>query len=204
MKIRVCVPWRDGDLGRAEGHAVTSAFWRQFGWEYVEADSAEGPFNRAQARNRAAEGDWDIAIFADACILPNRAAVRRAIGHVIATRELTHAHSRVLRLTRTGTERLVAGWHLRRDDVLRQTGRATPGGVFAITRQLFEAVGGWHEGFIGWGGEDTAFIRAVTRLYRRANIASTAYHLWHLHSDRMIGSVAHRHNRELARRLSEA
>lgn len=40
-----------------------------------------------------------------------------------------------------------------------------PGGVFAIRRSVFEAVGGWDEKFCGWGHEDLCFLNAATRIF---------------------------------------
>jgi len=53
------------------------------------------------------------------------------------------------------------------------------GGSFAITRDAYRAIGGFDEGFIGWGGEDNEFWeRAITR---RAWVWGylPILHLWH-------------------------
>lgn len=199
MNVRVCVPWRPGDAGRTEGWHYVRAFWREAGFEPVTADSdPDKPFNRGQARNRAAEGDWDVAVFADACILPLVSNVHRAIDAAYRVR-IVHAHSRVIRLTAGGTHRLITAARPTGKDVARTTGPRTPGGVFAIGRGLYDMVGGWDEGFEGWGGEDSAFVMRAGRFGSRLNIPGHAFHLWHAHSDRHIGSEAFKRNRARVR-----
>lgn len=201
MKVQVCVPWRPGDTGRAESWAHVLAFWHEAGFEPVLADSdPDKPFNRGQARNRAAQGDWDVAVFADACILPVVQNVHRAIDAAYRVR-LVHAHSRVIRLTREGSRRIMAGEVTLGHDVARTTGPRTPGGVFAIGRGLYEKVGGWDEGFEGWGGEDSAFVMRAGRFGSRLNIAGHAFHLWHEHADRNLRSEAFKRNRARVREV---
>jgi hypothetical protein len=201
LKVRVCVPWRDGDVGRAEAWRLIGGFWRRAGYDPVLADSdPDKPFNRGQARNRAAEGDWDVAVFADACILPLMQNVERAIDAAYRVR-LVHAHSRVVRLSMAGTRAVLDGKPPQSANVSRTTGPRTPGGVFAIGRGLYEKVGGWDEGFEGWGAEDTEFIGRAQRISPRLRIDGDCWHLWHEHSDRDLTSPAFRRNQARARRL---
>jgi len=53
------------------------------------------------------------------------------------------------------------------------------GGSIAITKKAYESIGGFDEGFIGWGGEDSEFWeRAQTlRVWSYANLP--ILHLWH-------------------------
>jgi hypothetical protein len=54
------------------------------------------------------------------------------------------------------------------------------GGIFAITRGNFEKAGGFDERFVGWGGEDPAFQRAVRTLCGPIlRVPYLLYHLWH-------------------------
>lgn len=201
MKVQVCVPWRPGDAGRADAWSVVSAFWQDAGLPPVTADSdPDLPFNRGQARNRAAQGEWDVAIFADACILPQLANVRVAIIGA-AKGQLVHAHTRVVRLSERGTRDLLRGAPPQRLHIARTTGPRTPGGVFAIGRALYEKVGGWDEGFEGWGGEDSAFVMRAGRFGRRSNVGGDCWHLWHEHSDRNLHSAAFRRNRSRVRHV---
>jgi predicted glycosyltransferase involved in capsule biosynthesis len=54
------------------------------------------------------------------------------------------------------------------------------GKVLVIPKRNFEAVGGFDERFIGWGGEDDAFSHAVKTLCGKfVNADRSIYHLWH-------------------------
>lgn len=198
--VQVCVPWRPGDAGRAEGWAYNRRFWERHGYRVSVADSdPERPFNRAQARNRAAAGSWTVAIFADACILPARERmIRQAVELAQHTGELVHGHTEVARLTEAATQFVLQGGAPASASVLRRNGPRTPGGILIVPRRLFDAVGGWDEGFEGWGAEDGAFVARCTRGRERRNIQGPAYHLWHVHSDRDLASDAYARNRARA------
>lgn len=201
MIVQVCIPWRPGDDGRPEALALISRFWKHAGFNPVLADSdLDKPFNRGQARNRAAQGTWDVAVFADACVLPQIQNVRRAIDAAYNVR-LVHAHTRIVRLSKGGAHSVIRGFEPRTANVARTTGRRTPGGVFAIGRGLYEKVGGWDEGFEGWGGEDSAFVMRAGRFGSRMNIPGDAWHLWHEHSDRNLHSDAFKRNRARVRQV---
>jgi hypothetical protein len=185
VNVRVCIPWRPGDAGRSEAWTLIERFWRDHGFAPVLADSdPDKPFNRGQARNRAAEGAWDVAVFADACVLPQIQNVRRAIDAAYNVR-LVHAHSRVMRLSMAGTRFVLDGKPPQSANVARTTGPWTPGGVFAIGRGLYDRIGGWDEGFVKWGGEDSALVTAARTFGTVVGMPGDAWHLWHAHSDRV-------------------
>ena len=206
-RVQVCVPWRPGDAGRAEGWAHNLPFWEHTGWPVSVADSdPDSPFNRSQARNRAAAtGDWDVAIFADACIfVADPYLARRAAETAARSGRLVHCHTEVRRLTQRGTAMVLAGRSPEGAEVLRRNGPRTPGGVIAVPRRLFERIGGWDESFEGWGAEDGAFVYAclATTGGQRTNIPGRVYHLWHAHGDRVLDSDAYARNRARAARVA--
>jgi hypothetical protein len=54
------------------------------------------------------------------------------------------------------------------------------GKLFVISRENFEAVGGFDERFIGWGGEDDAFSHAAQTICGNLiNLEGKVFHLWH-------------------------
>jgi N-terminal domain of galactosyltransferase len=202
-RIQICVPFRAGDAGRAEGWAYNLAFWERTRWPISVADSdPEHPFNRSQARNRAAAyGAWDVAVFADACIfVADPYLVQRASAMAARLGRLVHGHTAVRRLTQRGTAMVLANRSPGGAEVLRRNGPRTPGGVLAVPRRLFERTGGWDESFEGWGAEDNAFVAACLARTggARINVPGTVYHLWHAHSDRAVDSDAFARNRKRA------
>lgn len=54
------------------------------------------------------------------------------------------------------------------------------GKINVMKRKTFEKTGGFDERFLGWGGEDDAFVRAVVTLHGpMKKLPHTIYHLWH-------------------------
>lgn len=60
-----------------------------------------------------------------------------------------------------------------------------PGGSYVITRENYDKVGGHDERFIGWGSEDSAFIKAATTMIDKPflRLIGSALHLWHPNED---------------------
>lgn len=54
-----------------------------------------------------------------------------------------------------------------------------PGGILICSRDQFWGVGGFDEGFRGWGYEDTAFVKAMSALYGPPEQFGDVLHLWH-------------------------
>lgn len=62
-----------------------------------------------------------------------------------------------------------------------------PGGIYVISRKDYDRVGGHDERFVGWGSEDSAFIKTVTTMIDKPplRLSGVAFHLWHpVDSDR--------------------
>ena len=50
-----------------------------------------------------------------------------------------------------------------------------------ISRKDYDQVGGHDERFVGWGSEDSAFIKTVTTMIDKPplRLSGVAFHLWH-------------------------
>jgi len=147
--------------------AQVMMLWRASQWPLYVSNSKEQPINVAQARNMAAHfaEPWEVAIFADACVVPDMDAVAKAVEMAAEHKALVHAHERTLYLAKDG-----------------QVARAVEhpiGGVVVVHRSLFDAVHGYDEHFHGWGGEDNAFAWACGTLGMRLRGEGVGRHLWH-------------------------
>ena len=154
------------------------------------AIEADGPFNKSRLVNagyRAAR--FDRLLVCDADMIIERIALERALRALDAGMEMVRPWRHVIDLSAEDSayyakhgelpEGVRDSYPLDRQGVGEQVCLA--GGMFAITKDLFRAVGGMDERFRGWGGEDDAFAIKVMARTRRHAIArdELAWHLWH-------------------------
>lgn len=71
-------------------------------------------------------------------------------------------------------------FYLSADETLTSVEQNLQGGSIAATREAYTAVGGFDEGFVGWGGEDNDFRE---RAHAHGHVYASGYlpmiHLWH-------------------------
>lgn len=178
MKVQVLTPWiATGDRWRERAKHHTSRHWEAIGLEVVYGESDERPMNRAQARNRAAEAsDADVFFFADADMWVPSDQFWESVRLASATGRMVLAYTHHLRLNRWSTEKVYEG----QATYQGQTITGCSSGAFAITRDLYERIGGHDERFRGWGYEDRSFqFAAETIAGEEPRLPGLSYHLWH-------------------------
>ncbi|MDQ0300700.1 putative glycosyltransferase involved in capsule biosynthesis [Salibacterium salarium] len=158
--------------------------------ELCIGESTSTLFSRSQAINDAArKATKSIFLIVDADLIFNPLIVKKSI-------QLLNKHAWVIPfqtinyLTETSTNTIYADspqWpisHQIEFERVKKPTKRTPcvGGCNIVTRKNFERVNGFDERFIGWGGEDQAFMSAMNTLcgpYKRTN--TDIFHLWHPH-----------------------
>lgn len=178
MRVDVCIPYWGTEPNRQRNFHHVYEWWKTLGYTVHVADS---PGNRSAARNKAAEhADGDILIFADADTLGDPQLIEQACNHAYETGELSYPFDRFVGLSEAGTlEYLKSG---RITGITKRVGpaKASPGGILAIHRDLFEWAGRYDEGFAdGWGYEDVAFAKAARTLGGIHRYQGAIIHLWH-------------------------
>lgn len=148
-------------------------------WPIHIGQSPDGPFNRSAAINHAADCEWDTAVITDADTFVPPTQLTHAVN--LAGERLVAAFDHVVELTRNVTERHLTG---ARNIIYAGNVRTEPltiqSSVLAISRTLWDKVGGFDEGFVGWAAEDNAFWRACTiHGGEPLRVEGPAYHLWH-------------------------
>lgn len=73
------------------------------------------------------------------------------------------------------------------------------GGVFFITQEGFQRIGGWDEEFEGWGGEDEAIESRIYKFLRHQRFDDRAFHLFH--QPAQVDPNLHRKNVEIMHRI---
>ena len=207
VKAAIMVPRRADGGQRDVVWEYVRRHWEPMGLPIIEGHHDDGPFNAAAARNRAAAGDWDVAVFVDAdTIMFDHEPVQKAIRLAASTGYMVRPYTRYTIMDEAGSAALMASGEKPRQGhrLLRE---AAHGGVNVVPRSLWDTVGGYDERFRGWGSEDTAFELACRVLGGFRQLHGEVIHLWHpVSTDRntsdpgFIANVALRHRYEAARR----
>lgn len=168
--------------------------WRDTLWQHVKNRLAawdvfeghhtaeEGPFNRSAAINRAAvaAGDWDVAVIVDSDTIVGDNQIDDAVRQAAATDRITFGFVTYRALNPDGTARILAGWDGAWEPFIDWEAPNTASSCVAVSRHLWEQVGGFDDRFVGWGWEDCAFSIACQTLGGGWNrIEGPVWHLWH-------------------------
>lgn len=192
MKTVVLTPYR-GQPGRDRNWGFVSAWIRtNYGFPVFVADSGGAVFSAALARNAAARaaGCWDVAVFHDADTIAHPDAVTAAVERAAGSGEMVVAADSHMYCDRRSSERIV--WSgvpmFARPDRFDSAGvyERPCSGVFAISRDTFDRVGGFVECLRGWGYEDLVFLQTVG-LFAGGHSwveGHISLHLWHPLSER--------------------
>lgn len=151
-------------------------------WRVVEGhDAGDGPFNRSAAINRAAAeaGFWEAAVILDADTICPPEQMREGVSAALASDELVLPHDHFRSIARVPTMRVLDGRILPSKAEHRWIRKRTKSSCVVVPRSLWERVGGFDEGFQGWGFEDSAFFHAAMRLQGVQRLAGPVHHLWH-------------------------
>ena len=177
----VVVPWRDsGCEFRREAWEHVNQIWREAGYFVVSADSGHEPFNRSASRNLGADmTDAEVLIFCDADAVLPMESVAWAVEAARTAPGLVKPFSRAGFLTAEASRMYLDGGPLV-EEFLSPAVDEFSGLAWVVRRELLDKMGGFDEGFVGYGGEDDAFLHLCdTLLGETWWAAGTACSLWH-------------------------
>ena len=180
--------------------------WRNIGCEYrlrhfnfltnyyknyfniIVADSNHEEFNRAASRNAGVEESTsDVVIIMDADAFINVDQIMDACKRAKEKDALVRPFSRAAYLSEDATERFYNNPSIFADSD-GDYDYMTPdllsvdnfGGAFVIKKKLWDDLGGMDENFIGWGGEDNAFLDSYHLKFGSSiKISGNLYSLYH-------------------------
>lgn len=145
----------------------------------------DGPFHKTALLNNAVRENpgYDAYVMVDADVYMCRGMAEYIMDNT-ADGKLVFPYGDTLYLDETDTRRLISTgttWDGAKDHgiiMARQTGLCN-----AFTRGSFDAVGGYDDGFTGWGAEDDAFMFKFKRLgyaiLRNPDKSVPARHMFH-------------------------
>lgn len=183
MRTVILVPRREGFRDRDALWGWCRMWWQDQLPEYpiYEGHHDHGLFNRSAAVNTAARlaGDWDVALIIDSDVFCDPTRVREAVRMAAETNQMVVPFEVRHNLSKRGSQTVMGGYRGTWKSLIERSFTDQHSAVIAVPRTLFDAVGGFDEGFRGWGFEDTAFAIAA-EAYSRAKLHHIPGELWHL------------------------
>lgn len=206
----ILVPRRAGIPDRDMLWAWVRDWWQSQlpEFEIFEGNHDTGQFNRSCAVNRAAgladwqrEQPWDVAIIIDADVICDAARVRAGVAKAGESGRMVLPFNVRYDVNQAGTGKIMAGFNASWRPYVRHTYTDIVSCVNIVTRKLWGDVGGFDEGFVGWGFEDNAFTAACRTFSGGPELRITG-DLWHLYHatapEGKKGTETHRRNRARA------
>lgn len=208
MSIALLIPWRGGCQHR---DAALSWVWSRYDvtqptWERVVGHHYEGDWCKALAvADALSRTDADILVVADADVLLEPGALRRAVAVVEQGAPWAVPHVKVRRLTEQATAHLYAtGIDTGEYEKPSPYTGVLGGGCVVIRRDVYEDCP-LDPRFAGWGGEDLSWGEALTVLHGEPErLDSDLLHLWHPHPARIDRHVGTLENQDVRLRYKRA
>jgi hypothetical protein len=184
MRVAVLVPRRPDGATRDRVWSFIADRWASEHptWDVIEGLHETGPFNRSAAINTAAAaaGEFDVAIVADADSFVGADQSLAAVQTAMATGQITFAYDRFVYLAEEMSGRVIGGHTGNWWSGVQWTMTGTCSSMVVVPRALWDMVGGFDDGFVGWGMEDVAFsIAAHSAGGGGQRVHGDVWHLWH-------------------------
>lgn len=169
----------------------------------------EGPFNKSRGLNVAARNaSHELLATGDADMLMSCEALARALLVCRDHYDAVNPYSSLVDLTEQETRSLLRGdiglgaiqRRIVSDRLPQGEHICFCGGICVYRRDVYFALGGMDERFLGWGGEDDAMSINLERYTDRIAVQkdTLAYHLWHPRPPQRYHHPHYRKNLELA------
>ncbi len=169
----------------------------------------DGPFNKSWGLNVAARtASHELLVTGDADMIMPVEALDRALTVCRDHYDAVNPYSNLVDLTQPETEAILRGEadlaavrpRPVRDRLAQGEHLCFCGGICVFRREVFFALGGMDERFLGWGGEDDAMSANLERYTDRIAVQrdTPAYHLWHPRPPQRYRHPHYRRNLELA------
>lgn len=187
--VSVLIPWTSTDEARAAARRYVGGWYARHhpGWEVIEG-RCEGEWSKGRAvADAAARASHPVLVVADADSIVPADILADAAARVAAGAPWVVPHRLVYRFDRGPTERVYAGAEPEANPAWCRARRPYPGGInvpgggiVVLSRAAWDTVGGIDPRFVGWGGEDLSFGRALETLCGPpVHLDGPLFHLFH-------------------------
>lgn len=182
MRQQIILPWRDAgcEYRRKHFEYLYDFYSREF--DVVVGDK-DGEFSRSGARNAGvSKSESEVAVIIDADNYIPIDQIKLAIKYARRRRGLVKPSKFFGYLTEEATDRFYECGEIEKVDDMYMSPPVMDfsGGAYVIRKDLYEEIGGFDEGFIGYGAEDDAFHALCTsKLGRISYVGGMNYHLYH-------------------------
>lgn len=210
MRWTVVIPAHTEDLYRAKALDYVVGRYREMGLDVV-VDSAnhDGEWSKGASVDAAvARTDADGLIVSDGDVFVGNGVLTGAMHAVDVGAPWVQPHSVVVRLGIRDTQRIyrrrpnwdgMSQWQWLRHPAARG------GGLVVLSRAAYDASGGIDPRFVGFGGDDVSWARALDTLVGPGVCHSHAlWHLWHPPTPRRKGNRGSDANETLAGRYIDS
>lgn len=191
MKVVVLVPRRADNGRRDRLWSYVRSRWlaEHPQWKVFEGhhEEDEGPFNRSAAINRAATkaGKFDVAIVADSDSFCGPDQLDAAVALAAESGQMVLAFEWWNALDEQMSDAIMEGFNGHWETGMIASVQGTCSSMLAVPRALWDEVGGFDEGFVGWSAEDVGFWRACEALGGGTQrVRGVCWHLAHPSADR--------------------
>ncbi len=172
MRTVILVPRREDNGRRDQIWTWVRHQWLEchHDWPIYEGRDDGEVFSMAKARNNAARaaGEWDVAVIVDADTIAHPEAVQAAVTYAYHSRKIIVAGDVRMRMDETSSNRILNHglWFPRPEGEVHPKGNVIPemcygepsSGVIAISRPLWDDLGGYVESLQGYGYEDLVLL----------------------------------------------
>ncbi len=153
--MEVGIPWRDsGDPYRARNHEFVIQWYRNHGFDVIIGDSRHLMFNRSAAKNACVNAMTD-----DVCIIADSDILFEDVNELLQSVDIAREENKLVMpifelywLNEKNSDEILAGQTI--DKSIIKPELYLSGGIHIVPRNVHAIIGGYDEGYAGWGYED--------------------------------------------------
>ena len=183
--VRIITAYQPGEPSRDKPYRIVRSWLESFGWPMIVVGGVPGEqYNCGHSKNqgvRDSPGDPDdVLVITDADCLCPAAQIRQAVWLALQRPGIVAMGDAIRIMEQTDMDAIETWEHAVAPSLrgeLRPTDN-TPQ-LFAIRRDAFDHLGGYDEGYVGYGFEDYDFRYRASRMWEHRSVPGAIVHLWH-------------------------